>query len=270
VLLLFLIKEVIQLNKANVLKFLNGTKAKISKHSPAILIGFAIVSGGAAVVLAVKETPKALKRIEEKKEEYQVDKLSPWETVKTTWPCYVPAAATFVFAAGCALGSQSIHVKRNAALAAAYKISETALVEYRDKVVETIGEKKEKAVRTEVAKEQIKKTPYNPQNVYSTGKGKTICFDTLTSRYFECDVDFIKAAAVKLNQDMQLSICSTKCMNDFYYAINLDPIDPSVGDNLGWSATYPIHLDIDYGPVSEDDSRACAVIGHYNPPRYDW
>jgi hypothetical protein len=270
VLLLFLIKEVIPLNKANVLKFLNGTKAKISKHSPAILIGFAIVSGGAAVVLAVKETPKALKRIEEKKEEYQVDKLSPWETVKTTWPCYVPAAATFVFAAGCAIGSQSIHVKRNAALAAAYKISETALVDYRDKVLDNIGEKKEKAVRTQVAQEQIKKTPYTPENVVSTGRGKTICLDPLSQRYFECDVDVIRAAAVKLNQEMQLSICSTKSINDFYDAIGLDPVDYSVGDMLGWSATYPIHLDIEYGPVSDDDSRACAVISHYNPPKYDY
>jgi hypothetical protein len=257
------------LNKANVLKFLNGTKAKLSKHSPAILIGFAIVSGGAAVVLAVKETPKALKRIEEKKEEYQVDKLSPWETVKTTWPCYVPAAATFVFAAGCAIGSQSIHVKRNAALAAAYKISETALIDYRGKVLETIGEKKERNVRNEVAKEQINKTPFNPQNIYPTGKGKTICLDPLSNRYFECDVDVIKAAAVKLNQEMQLSICSTKSINDFYYAIGLEPVDSSVGDMLGWSTTYPIHLDIEYGPVSDDDSRACAVISHYNPPRYD-
>lgn len=257
------------MNKADVVKFFDATKAKVSKHSPAILIGFAIVSGGTAIALAVKETPKALKRIEAKKQEYQVDKLSPWETVKVTWPCYIPSAIAFTFATGCAIGSQSIHVKRNAALAAAYKISETALVEYRDKVIETIGEKKEKTVRTKVAQEQIEKTPFNPHNVYPTGKGKTICFDPLSTRYFECDVDVIKAAAVKLNQEMQLSICSTKCINDFYYAIGLEPTDPSVGDMLGWSTTYPIHLDIEYGPVSDDDSRACAIISHYNPPRYE-
>ena len=269
VLLLFLIKEVIPLNKADVIKFVDSTKTKLSKNAPGILIGLAVVSGGVAVYTAITATPKALKRIDQEKAEKQVDKLTPMETVKVAWPYYVPTALSFVFATGCAIGSQSLHVKRNAALAAAYKISETALVEYRDKVVETIGEKKEKAVRDKVAQEKINKTPFNPNDVYSTGKGKTICLDTLSMRYFECDVDVIKAAAVKLNQEMQLSICSTKYMNDFYYAIGLPPVDRNVGDMLGWSATYPINLDVDYGPISEYDSRACAVIGHYNPPRYE-
>lgn len=257
------------MNKADLTKFFNGTKAKLSKNAPGILIGLAVVSGGVAVYTAITATPKALQRIEQEKSEKQVDKLTPMQTVKAVWPYYIPTAASFVFAAGCAIGSQSIHAKRNAALAAAYKISETALVEYRDKVIETIGEKKEQTVRDKVAQEQIIKTPFNPTDVYSTGKGNTICFDPLSSRYFLCDVDVIKAAAVKLNQDMQLTICSTKYWNDFYYAIGLEPVDDSVGYNLGWSTTYPIHLNIRYAPVSDTDSRACAVIGHYNPPRYE-
>ena len=258
------------MNQAGLVKFGKGLLEKADKKAPAILIGLAVVSGGVAVVLAVKATPKALTRIETAKEEQQVDTLTPLETVKATWTCYIPAALAFTFAAGCAIGSQSMNASRNAALLGACKISETAYREYRDKVVETIGEEKEQTVRAKVAQEQINKTPFNPHDVYSTGKGKTICLDPLSMRYFECDVDVIRAAAVKLNQDMQLSICSTKYINDFYYAIGLEPVDESTGYTLGWSATYPIHLDIQYGPVSDSDSRACAVIGHYNPPKYDY
>ena len=256
------------MNKADVLKFLNGAKAKVSKHAPAILIGFAVVSGGTAIVLAVKETPKALKRIEDKKQEYQVDKLSPWETVKTTWPCYLPAALAFTFAAGCAIGSQSIHVKRNAALATAYKISETALLEYRDKVIDTIGEKKEQVVRDKVAQEQINKTPVNQREVIITGKGTSLCLDPFSKRYFEADIEFIRRAENKLNKAMMQSICGSTSLNEFYIEIGLEPVDDAIGYKLGWNAEHQIDLDI--RPGLSADERPCLVIGHYNPPKYDY
>lgn len=256
------------MNKADVLKFLNSTKAKVSKHSPAILIGLAIVSGGTAVVLAVKDTPKALKRIEDKKQEYQVDKLSPWETVKTTWPCYIPTAIAFTFAAGCAIGSQSIHVKRNAALAAAYKISETALLEYRDKVIETIGEKKEQTVRDKVAQEQINKNPVKQSEVIVTGKGTSLCLDPFSKRYFEADIEAIRRAENKLNKAMMQSICGSSSLNDFYVEIGLEPVDDAIGYTLGWNSEHQI--DIDIRPGMTPDERPCLVIGHYNPPKYGY
>jgi hypothetical protein len=257
------------LNKADIGKFLNGTKAKVSKHSPAILIGLAIVSGGTAVVLAVKDTPKALKRIEDKKQEYQVDKLSPWETVKTTWPCYVPTAIAFTFAAGCAIGSQSIHVKRNAALAAAYKISETALLEYRDKVIETIGEKKEQTVRDKVAQEQVVKHPVDPQSIYRTGNGSSLFLDPLSKRYFESDIEVIRRAENRLNKKMLQSICGSTSLNDFYVEIGLEPVDESIGYTMGWNSEHQIDLDI--RPAWTNDERtSCLVLGHYNPPKYDY
>ena len=256
------------MNKADIRKFLNGTKANVYKHSPAILIGIAVMSGGTAIVLAVKDTPKALKRIEDKKQEYQVDKLSPWETIKVTWPCYIPTALAFTFAAGCAIGSQSIHVKRNAALATAYKVSETALLEYRDKVIETIGEKKEQTVRDKVAQEQINKNPVKQSEVIVTGKGTSLCLEPFTHRYFECDIETIRRAENKLNKKMLQSICGSTSLNDFYVEIGLEPVDEAIGYTLGWNAENQIDLDI--RPGMTPDERPCLVIGHYNPPKYDY
>lgn len=257
------------MNKAGIRKFFNCAKSKISKHSPEILIGFAIVSGGTAIILAVKETPKALKRIEDKKQEFQVDKLSPWETVKTTWPCYIPSALAFTFAAGCAIGSQSIHVKRNAALATAYKISETALVEYRDKVIETIGEKKEQTVRDKVAQEQVVKHPVDPQEIYRTGHGSSLFLDPLSKRYFESDIEVIRRAENRLNKKMLQSVCGSTSLNDFYIEIGLEPVDESIGYTMGWNAENQIDLDI--RPAWTNDERtSCLVLGHYNPPKYDY
>lgn len=256
------------MNKSDVSKFFKGAKVSMEKNAPAILIGLAILSGGTAVILAVKDTPKALKRIEDKKRETGVDKLTPLETVKTTWPCYVPTALAFTFAAGCAIGSQSIHAKRHAALATAYKISETALVEYRDKVVETIGEKKEQTVRDKVAQEQINKNPVNQKEIIITGKGTSLCLEPFTKRYFESDIETIRRAENKLNKNMLQSICGSTSLNDFYIEIGLEPVDEAIGYTLGWNAEHQI--DIDIRPGITPDDRPCLVIGHTNPPKYDY
>lgn len=256
------------MNKADLIKFVDGTKAKLSKNAPAILIGLSVVSGGAAIVLAVKGTPKALKRIDDAKAEKQVDKLTPVDTVKATWTCYLPAAGAFIFSAACAVGSQSVNAKRNAALAAAYKISETALVEYRDKVIETIGEKKEKTVRDKVVQEQIDKTPVVHSEIIHTGKGTSLCLDPLSNRYFESDMSAIRRAESKLNQSMMLSICSSASLNQFYLELGLEPVDDCVGDMLGWNSTYPINMDIRPGMTL--DEKPCLVLYHDNPPKYDY
>ena len=256
------------MNKADLIKFGGSVKAKLSKNAPGILIGLAIVSGGAAVYTAITATPKALKRIEQEKFEKQVDKLTPMETVKAVWPYYVPTALSFAFATGCAIGSQSIHAHRNAALAAAYKISETALVEYRDKVIETIGEKKEQTVRDKVAQEQINKNPVKQSEVVFTGKGTSLCMDPLSNRYFEGDIEVIRRAENKLNKKMLQSICGSTSLNEFYTEIGLDPVDDAVGYGLGWNAEYLINLDIRPGMTPQE--KPCLVIGHYNAPKYGY
>ena len=120
-------------------KFINKTKSWTGRHSPEILIGLGITGMVSTTVLAVKATPKALDLIEEAKEKENKDELTAMETVKATWKCYIPAATTCVFSAACLIGANSVNSKRNAALATAYKLTENAFTEYKEKVVETIA-----------------------------------------------------------------------------------------------------------------------------------
>lgn len=256
------------MKKSALRNFFEGAKVSVEKNAPAILVGLTILSGGTAVVLAVKDTPKALKRIEDKKQELGVDKLTVMETVKATWTCYIPTACAFACTVGCAIGSHSIHAKRHAALAAAYKISEAALVEYRDKVVETIGEKKEQTVRDKIAQDQIDKTPLVPEEVKITGRGGSLFLDPLTNTYFISDKQVLHAAENKLNKKMMQSICGSVSLNEFYVEIGLDTIDDSIGYNLGWNTDHQIDLDI--RPGESSDERPCFVVKHHNPPKYDY
>ena len=128
------------MHKPFISEFVKNTKTFMSKHSPEILIGIGIAGMITSVGLGIAATPKALDLIEAKKESDEVDELTPLEVVKTTWKCYIPTATTCILSATCLIFSNRIGARRMTAIATAYKLSETALTEYREKVVETIGE----------------------------------------------------------------------------------------------------------------------------------
>ena len=145
--------------------FIKGVKIGFDKHSPEILIGLGIASAITSTVLAVKATPKAMQLIENEKRRQneklieestgpdcgQITKLTPVDVFKTTWKCYIPAAISGAASVAFLLGSNSVHAKRNAAIATAYKLSETALTDYKKEVIETIGEEKAKLIQDKVA-----------------------------------------------------------------------------------------------------------------------
>ena len=146
------------MNKPNLSKIVRSVQYTLGKYTPQILTGIGVAGMVTTVVLAVKATPKALTLIEDKKEELDTDKLTVVDTVKAAWKPYIPAVATGILSTVCIIGGNAVGTRRTAALAAAYKISETALHEYKDAVVETIGEEKSKEVKEKVVQNK-KKTP---------------------------------------------------------------------------------------------------------------
>ena len=261
------------MNKLALTKLTRDVRMTLSKHSPEILMGLGITGMVTTTVLAVKATPKALLLIDNKKHELDVDTLTPVDTVKTTWKCYAPAAISGVISIACLIGSNSVNAKRNAALATAYKLSETAFSDYREKVFETVGEKKERVIRDKVSEEQVKKNPITKTEVVVTGKGQTLCFDPLSHRYFYSSIDKLNRAANKLNYKINTSPFTNDgaTLNDFYTEIGL--AGTSTGDHLGWNLQtgiieiYPSAQIVEEGEVHEGEP--CIVLSFINPPQYD-
>ena len=135
------------MNKETILKFFNTVKAGTIKHSPEILTGVGIAGMITTTVPAVKATPKALDLIAIAEDEKN-DTLTKVEVVKTAWKPYIPAAVTCAASITCLIGASAVNAKRNAALATAYELSKTALTEYKEKVIETVGAKKEEVILT--------------------------------------------------------------------------------------------------------------------------
>ena len=237
----------------------------MKKHSPEILTGIGIAGMITATVAAVKSTPKALSLIKEKKEEQNTEKLTAVETVKTVWYCYIPSAVSIAVSMLCLIGASSVNARRNAALATAYTLSESALKQYKDKVVETIGEKKEQAIRDSIAKDKIEKNPVSRNEVIITKSGDMLCYDAISGRYFKSDIDKLKKAENELNKRMlnEMSIS----LNDFYYEIGLDGI--GIGDNIGWNINKGF-LELQFSSQLTKDGTPCLVVDYSVVPDYEY
>lgn len=251
--------------KPNLTKFVKDTQVLIDKHTPEILTGIGIAGMLTTTILAVKATPKALQLIDERKFDLEVEKLPPIETVKATWKCYIPAAVTGTVSIGCLIGASSVNARRNAALATAYKLSQTALSEYREKVIETIGEKKDQVIRDKINKERIEEKPVSKNEVIITEKGQTLCFDTISGRYFKSDIDKIKKAVNELNRKMVYD--NYVSLNEFYDELDLG--HTTVGDDLGWNMENGF-IDIYFSSQIADDGTPCIVVNYDVAPKYDY
>ena len=161
------------------------------------------------------------------------------------------------------IGAGTVHSKRNAALATAYNLSTTALAEYKQKVIETVGEKKEQTIRDKVAEERINKEPANPSTIIVSGNGNTRCFDTITKRRFISDIETIKRIVNELNRKM-VNGEDYISLNEFYYELGLDEV--SIGDELGWNVVRGL-IEIDYSAQLDTDGVPCIVIDYTVAPK---
>ena len=243
----------------------------LAKRSPEILTGIGIAGMITTTVLAVKATPKALLLIEDEKQAQNENKsddairLKPIEVVKVTWKCYIPTVLTGIASTACLIGASSVNFKRNAALATAYQLSATALTEYKEKVSEVIGERKERDIRDRIAKDKIDNNPVGNHEVIITGNGDTLCYDTYAGRYFKSSIDKIKKAENELNRlmlkDMYVSL------NEFYDELGLK--HTKLGDDLGWNLDDGF-IEIEFSSQLSEDGTPCLVINYTVSPNYNY
>lgn len=223
-------------------------------HASEIMVGFGIAGMTTAGVFAVMATPKALEKIEEKKEELGKDELTIKETIVAAGPCYIPAATLAVTSAGCLIASVAVSKRQHAALATAYAISAEKLSTYQEKVTSVIGEKKEEAIRNEIAKDKIRENPPQNREIIVTGNGDTKCYDVLSDRYFYSSIDKIRSAVADLNRQMLDDRYIT--LNEYYYAIGLK--GTKEGDLLGWHIDRG-YIDIHFSSVLDESSKTPCI-----------
>lgn len=243
-----------------------------SKNSSTILTAVSVAGLFTTAILAVKATPKAIRLLEEELEDREselddawadVEPLTKLEVIKIAWRPYVPAAAICLATIGCIIGANHISLRRNAALASLYGITEAAFKEYRTKVVETIGQNKELKVRDEISADRVKKNPVGTNEIIFTGKGEVLCYDSLSGRYFKSDIEQIRRTVNELNKNLLNDMFLT--LNELYYALGL--AGTKLGDEMGWDLDKGL-LDISFSFSGSEEGEPCLVLNYTVSPRF--
>lgn len=181
---------------------------------------------------------------------------APWqEDAKLVWKLYIPPAVSAAVTIGCIIGAAKVSARRTAAITAAYSIGEKAFTEYKEKVIEKIGENKERAVRDEIAQERVEKNP--PQSVIVAGSGSVLCFEMYTGRYFTSDMETLRKAQNDINAKLMNNMYAT--LSDFYYFIDLPYT--SYSSDMGWETGRLMELQ--FSTTMSEDSRPCLAF-EYN------
>jgi len=227
-------------------------------HSPTILTALSVTGTLATAYLTGKATLKASKILHDAQNErdpFEDDyKLEPREKFDLVWKEFVPAAGIAVVTIACMVAANRIGARRVAALATAYTIAEKAAVAYKDKVVETIGKKKEETVRTALAQDEIDRHPISRETVYVEGGGGDLFRDSWSGRYFNSSIVNLERAANQINSTLNSDFSAT--LSDFYDLVGLDRTDES--DMIGWNSDCPLELEFSWG--STPDERPCGVM----------
>lgn len=244
----------------------------LTKHSPTILTALGITGFVSTVVMAIKATPKAIDILDHERTFRHDEYCTPYDTpidipdtIELTWKVYVPTALMGVTSIACIVGATSIHNRRNVALSSLFAIAESTLKDYQKKVVETIGENKEKKIRTELAGDELEKHPMSSKSIIVSGLGDTLCFDQYTGRYFKGDVVQIQQKVNEFNRqllsDMRIPL------NDLYSEIGLDSVES--GQYVGWDVEKGL-VDVDFTAKLASGNVPCVVLTFTNKPIQLW
>lgn len=242
-------------------------KTSASKHSPEILIGVGVTGFITTTILAVKATPKAVRLLKAAEIE-KGDDLTKLEAVKVAWKPYIPAAVTCVASIACVIGANSVNAKRNAALATACQLSTAALTEYKDKVVETIGEKKEQVIREKISKDRVEQNPVANNAVYVTGGGESLFLEPISKRYFKSDIERIRGTVNTLNERMYGDPFGGHIsLSDFYDELGLERTD--ISNDIGWCLDKGA-IKVEFHPVMSDDGKPCLALYYLTAPKWGY
>ena len=276
----------------NISKGFSILSSFVKVNSPTILTTISVVGLISTVVAAIKATPTVMDKIENKVGEMyyrdmedpnqkmltfeewlgarnttknQMAMLTKTEIIQLIWRDYLPVLALGGISIACTIGANRISLRRSAALASLYSLTENAFREYKSKVVETIGDSRERKVRDCVDKDMVENNPMSDKNTFIvSGRGEVLCYDSLSGRYFKSDIDKIQRAINELNRDMMTDMFIS--VNDLYDKIGLP--NTSIGYDLGWNIDKGL-IELDFSAQLTPDGEPCLVLSFKVNPKYE-
>ena len=231
----------------------------VSDNSPAILTAIGVTGTVSTAYLTGKASFRAAYVLES-----ELPDATFKDHFKRVWKFYIPAAATGAATVACIVGANHISSKRNAALISAYSLTEKAFRDYKEQVVEAVGEKKEHLVQEAAAKKRLDETPLNSSEVYILGNSEQLCFDPMSGRYFKSDIETIRKSVNLINAQIIGNMYAS--VNEFYACLGLHPT--TFGEEAGWTADSL--LDISFTAHLAEDGTPCIAMNYITTPKRNY
>lgn len=211
-------------------------------NSPTILTSLGAVGVVTTTYLAGKASFEAadIIRLKEAQDEARGIRIDdPREVLKQrfqlVWKLYVPTVTMSAATVACIIAANRVGARRAAALAATVSIGEKAYSEYRDKVIEKIGEKKEELVRADIIQDRVNANWDDSVEIHGLQQGE-MCYDKYSDRYVWNTEEGLRSAVNDLNRIVVHQGYATA--GDFYDILNMPT--PPWAHEIGWSSDGPL------------------------------
>lgn len=227
----------------------SNTIVFIRNNSSKFLTAISVIGVGVTAVLVAKGQMKADRIIAEntsyilpEAEEEEVEdgspvefefvppEVTPKEYFEATWKCYIPGAVSGALTIAAIIGAQYISAKQIAALSA----SVAMLVKNRDQLEKAIREKYGEEALQKLKQTMDLRTPEKEYiQIYAeeTGKGKLLCYEGYSGRWFRSEEDDVVAAINEFSNMFKDGY--SVCFNDFYKLLGIE------STHFGWQYGFP-------------------------------
>ena len=219
-------------------KTFNKVVKAVAANAPKILTGIGIVSSVAATGFAIKGTVVAVKIEKERKAkiesgELPVPKHPKWETVKSVYKCYIPSMAFLSVSIGSHLYGTKISTARTAMATAAYKASELALEEFREKAIQELGEEKVKKIDQDIAQEHMEQYATQPTTLIVNPYDEYLCIEKYTGTIIRSDVEEIRHVFNKINYELSRGPVDYMSLSTYCDYFGIDCKNELIGWDIG-------------------------------------
>ena len=237
----------------------NKALFQLKKSSPTLLTVTASVGVLATAYFTARGTIKAAEAIHDHETEHGVPD-EPRERAKrhvqVAWRHYVPAATTAAATVACIVGSHRVGIRRAAAAQAGLFLAERTYAEYRAKVVDEFGQRKDDTIREGIAKDRVKQADPHAQALIISGPGMILSMELYTGRQFLSDMETLRRAQNTLNDRLLKHDYAT--LEDFYHLIGLS--NTSSSSEIGWKSNRLMELD--FTTTLSSDGRPCLAFDY--------
>jgi hypothetical protein len=209
-------------------------RLKLGEAMPAILTAVGCVGVLGTAVCAVRDSKKAVRKLDDLGLYDTLEKPSLKTEAKATWKCYLPTIGAATITIGSIVMARRLSVKQIASLTAAAGYLSAKACKYKDKIREIAGGDVLKKVDEEFGLGELAKHP----SFEETGNGDLICFEGYSGRWFKSSEEAVREAMQRVADRFgdgeylayndiydELGIVKTHFGNEFGYAPGSDFFD---------------------------------------------